>query len=1043
MTTAGPTASITMLGRFGVRLRGLEVPRDAWRSRRSAELVQLLALSEEQRLHREQVLDALWPQLPPEAGAANLRKAAHHARQVLGEHSVVLRGGQVALLPGRRVTTDVAEFEQAAAGALRVGDVATCRAAADRYTGDLLPDARYDDWAQARRDTLRSTWLGLLRHGRDWSRLAEVDPTDEDAACGLMKDALASGDRHSALRTYGRLRRALEQELGVRPGRPARELYDASVAGLTHAVPVHLLGRDVELARAEAALRGAAAGSHTALLVSGPGGIGKTALCGAVSRTAEAQGWVVVPVRTAADDGPFGPFVQAVEELLRRDRSLLEKLPGTSRGVLGELTSLAPSAGALPGPVTRHQVIGAVRRLLLAAAAPTGVVLLVDDVHLADDDAAEALAHLASTSAHGRLLVVLSFRAEAARPALASAAGRLERSGSAVALQLGPLASPDARALIAAASGAPPADAMVASIVARAEGNPFVLLELARGATAGRLPASVRDAVTARLVDLDDGTRSMVQRLAVAADALDPAAVLALTGLPETEAFAVLDAALAAGVLVVSGTSYRFRHDLVRQALVEQLPPHRRVAVHRDAARRLAGAGGTPEAVAAHWLAGDRPDEAAAWLLLAGRRAVSLGAYADGLARLDTLLSHDPSHAEALQLRAQCLEARGDERAPAAYAAAALALPEDRRDDVRAMQALASVRAGDPSGALVALEGVRATSLPGRLAQALAMCGAAAMGHADPDVGVAMAVETRALALASGDPSAMVVASWAEAAAAHAKGELPRTMKAGLRETYALPEVAVSVFDGQLCVAERLLYGGQPYPEVLAFTDALEAEADRLGAARGKAFAVTFRGEALLLTGQLDRARTDLQRGVLLHREIGANGGEALALERLAAQALAVGDRDRANAVLDEALDVARESGLGFHLFDRIYGTRIAAARDPQAAMAAVEEAEAAVHGAMETCPGCRINLAVPAALAAAAVGAVDRALAYESAAAQLTTILMRMPGWYAAVDEVRGHRARAAGDTEAARRHLAEAAAGFRAVGHPLDAARCERARA
>ncbi|MCW2601204.1 MAG: hypothetical protein JWM02_3033 [Frankiales bacterium] len=1039
--TATPTASIAMLGTFGVRLRGLEVPRDAWPARRAAELVQLLALSEHQRLHRDQVLDALWPQLSAGAGAANLRKAAHHARQLLGEESIVLRGGQVALLPGQWVATDVAEFEQAAAEALRGGDEAACRAAADRYTGDLLPDARYEDWAQVHRDALRGTWLELLRHGRQWSMLAEADPTNEDAACRLMELALAAGDRHSTLRTYGRLCRALEQELGVRPGGRARELYETCVAGLTPADPVHLLGRDVELAHAEAALRAAATGSRTVLLMSGPGGIGKTALCGALGRTAEAQGWVVVSVRTAADDGPFAPFVQAVEELLSRDRLLLEKLPMTSRGVLGELTSMVPSSSPLPGPVTRHQVIGALRRLLLAAAGSTGVVLLVDDVHLADDDATEALAHLASTGAQGRLLVVLAFRAEAARPALVATAGRLERSGCAVVLEVGPLATTDAKALIVEASVAPPTDAVVASVVARAEGNPFFLLELVRGATVGALPASVREAVTSRLVDVDEGTRSMVQRLAVAADALDPAGVLALTGLPEPEAFAVLDAALAAGVLVVSGTSYRFRHDLVRQALMEQLPPHRRVAVHRDAARRLAEAGGSPEAVASHWLAGDRPDEAGPWLLMAGRRAIALGAYADGLARLDILLAHEPSHAEALQLRAQCLEARGDERAPAAYAAAVLALPENRRDDVRAMQALASVRAGDPAGALVALEGVRATTLPGRLAQALAMCGAAAMGHADADVGVAMAAETRALAVASGDPSAMVIASWAEAAAAHVKGELPRTMRAGLRETYALPDVAVTVFDGQLCVAERLLYGGQPYPEVLAFTDALEAEADRLGAARGKAFAVTFRGEALLLTGQLDRARADLERGVLLHREIGANGGEALALERLAAHALAVRDHDRANALLDEALDVARESGLGFHLFDRIYGTRITAARDPQAAMVAVEEAEAAVHGAMETCPGCRINLAVPAALAAAGVGAVDRALAYESAAEQLTTILMRLPGWYAAVDEVRGHRAQAAGDAQSARRHLAEAAAGFRAVGHPLDAERCERA--
>jgi tetratricopeptide (TPR) repeat protein len=350
------------------------------------------------------------------------------------------------------------------------------------------------------------------------------------------------------------------------------------------------------------------------------------------------------------------------------------------------------------------------------------------------------------------------------------------------------------------------------------------------------------------------------------------------------------------------------------------------------------------------------------------------------------------------------------------------------------------VRAGDPAGALAALDGVQAWTLEGRLAQSLALAGAAAMGHGDQALGVARAAETRRLALESGDPSAVVIASWAEAAAAHAQGELPELLRAGLRETWALPEVAITTFDGHLCVAERLLYGGQPYDEVIAFADALEAEADRLGAARGKAFAITFRGEARLLTGDLERASTDLERGVALHRAIGASGGASLALERLAQVALHRGDRPGAVALLDDALVAARDSGLGFHLFDRVYGARITIAADPSLALLAVEDAEASVEGALETCPGCRITLAVPAALAAADAGDLERARRYEAMVEELTKLLMRLPGWYAALDEVRGHRARAEGDVQSAGRHLRAAAERFRAVGQPLDSDRCVR---
>ena len=76
--------------------------------------------------------------------------------------------------------------------------------------------------------------------------------------------------------------------------------------------------------------------------------------------------------------------------------------------------------------------------------------------------------------------------------------------------------------------------------------------------------------------------------------------------------------------------------------------------------------------------------------------------------------------------------------------------------------------------------------------------------------------------------------------------------------------------------------------------------------------------------------------------ELGASGGEALALERLAEVEMLRGNLEQAHALLDEALAVARDSNLGFHLFDRIYGARISAAPTPATALAAVEAAESA-----------------------------------------------------------------------------------------------------
>jgi hypothetical protein len=156
--------------------------------------------------------------------------------------------------------------------------------------------------------------------------------------------------------------------------------------------------------------------------------------------------------------------------------------------------------------------------------------------------------------------------------------------------------------------------------------------------------------------------------------------------------------------------------------------------------------------------------------------------------------------------------------------------------------------------------------------------------------------------------------------------------------------------------------------------------------------------------------------------------------------ALHEGKRDEARALVDEALDVARQTDIGFHLLDRIYGTRISLhADDPEAALHVMEDASVSVRGPLETCPGCRITFAVPAAIAAARAGEVELAEKHEEQCAYLANVVMRLPAWYAAHEEVRGHIAAARGGGEEAMARFAAAAARFRQAGHPIDAARCE----
>ena len=1028
---------IELLQSFRVVIGDEEFDADAWPGRRPAELVQLLALADGHRLLRDQVIEALWPHLDVDAGGANLRKAAHHVRHALGNpDAVVLRAGQVTLFPSQEVTTDVGEFEAEARVALGGDDAAACAATASLYAGHLLPESPYDEWTQEARARLRGQCVELLRRTEQWERMVEIDPTDEPSYRALMRRELDTGSRPAAIRWYGRLRNTLRRELKIVPSAETAALYDEAIEGLGIPGP-EFVGRQVELAQATALLRSAAPRGSTALGVRGPAGVGKSAFCRELETEAAGNGWQVIATRATEAGTPYAPLAAVAEDLAATTPAAFDALRERGRGVLSDVIEPGMTAGPTP---TRHQVIGALRRLLLASGGDGPVMLIVDDAHLADEATLDVVQHLGAAGP-APLAVVLAYRDEAAPPALTRGMGRLVRRGGAVEIDLGPLSAEESAALVAAASPTRRGPEVVERIVTLAQGNPFLTLELARSAVAGvaGLVPTARAAITARFLELDDSTVAGLRQLALSGDELSPASVVALMGGEEADAFALLDVALAQGILVVAGGCYGFRHDLVRQALVEQIPPHDRLAAHRAAAEALAEGDGPPASIARHWIDGDRPGEAVDWLITAATNAIALGAYADALADLQPLLEHEPRHREALCLRAEALDALGDAGAPAAYAEAAGVAGEPEAQDLQAKRALATIKRGDGPGALEILAGVEAVSTEGKLAQALAYSGAAALGYTDPAIGTARAAEARRLALRTGDGPAAAVASWAHAAAAHARGDLRNSVQTDLRETHALPRLAVSVFDGQLCMTQRLLYGARPYADVIEFANALEAEADRLGAARGKAFAVTVRGEAKLLAGHLDDADADLVSGAALHRDIAAATGEAFSLQRRAEVALHRGDHAAATALLDEALAVSSESDVGFHLLDRIYGTRVTAAgSDPARAQAALEEAEAAVRGPTETCPGCRITLAIPAAIAAAEAGDMDRLADWVSAADYLTNVVMRLPAWDAALEEVRGHQARAHGDTAAVSRLFEAAATGFTASEQPLDAARC-----
>ena len=212
-----PELALRLLGRFEVTLGSSVVPASLWRRRKAATLVKLLALADGHRMHREVMMDRLWPGLDVAAATNSLHQVLHVARRALAPGwvgdvaPVVLKNEIVSLCPEGGLWVDVDAFETLAAVARQRDTAIAYRQALELYGGELLPDDLYEDWWADRREGLRRLKVDLLLGlavAIVGDRLAVIevyrqalaaDPYNEVACLGLMGALAENGDRAGAL----------------------------------------------------------------------------------------------------------------------------------------------------------------------------------------------------------------------------------------------------------------------------------------------------------------------------------------------------------------------------------------------------------------------------------------------------------------------------------------------------------------------------------------------------------------------------------------------------------------------------------------------------------------------------------------------------------------------------------------------------------------------------------------------------------------------------------------------------------------------------
>jgi predicted ATPase/DNA-binding SARP family transcriptional activator len=364
---------VRLLGGFSVWVGSSAVAEGAWHLRKAKSMLKLLALAPGHALHREQLMDLLWPNLDRRAASNNLRRALHVARRALepepsAPRYLVSHGEHLALCPDGPLWVDIEAFEEVAATARRSRDPAAYPVALDLYAGDLLPEDPYEDWAEDRRKQLRQNYLDLLVEMAQlseergdfgaaidalWEAVSE-EPEHEQAHAELMQLYAKSDQRYQALRQYKQLRQALQREFGTEPGTATQRLYEEIVAGRVpvatlvspeglpsestlypprHNVPVPLstfVGRERELVEIKRAL------AMTRLLtLTGAGGCGKTRLAMEVTRDLASSypdgAWLV----ELASLSQLELVPKAVARVLKireqTDRSLVDTLVGHLR----------------------------------------------------------------------------------------------------------------------------------------------------------------------------------------------------------------------------------------------------------------------------------------------------------------------------------------------------------------------------------------------------------------------------------------------------------------------------------------------------------------------------------------------------------------------------------------------------------------------------------------------------------------------------------------------------------------------------------------
>jgi DNA-binding SARP family transcriptional activator/alpha-beta hydrolase superfamily lysophospholipase len=734
--------SLKLFGGFQARLEpGLPLTLP---TRKAQALLAYLVLRPDPPAHRDSLAALLWPDRTDDQARASLRHAVYELRRALAGSSGVLKteGDTVAVDAGL-VDLDVAAFTRL----LAEDTPEALRQAAALYRGELLAgfgvsEEPWEAWLRQERERLREQvgegLARLLAHQRKAyqleaavrtaAQLLALDPLQEPVHRTLMRLQGQLGQRGAALRQYQHCVSVLRSELGVEPEAETRQLYQeilqqrtairAAPAGRRPRVPkvpetrlaeTPLIGRDAEAAQLREALDRAAGERGGLLVLLGEAGVGKSRLVEELIAHARRRDARVLLGRAYESDQIllFGPVVDALRTgRVAEDPEVLDALCPAWRPELARLLPEVAAPGAPPQParVDYRRLFEMLAQLVAHLAARDTLLLVLEDLHWADELTVRLLAFLARRASGERVLLLVTAREEELpdAPMLRRTLEDLGRTGLLTSVGLGPLSRRDTLALVGRLTppgAAARSERLGERVWAVSEGNPLVAVEMMREvqerapAEGLTLPRRAREVIGRRLERLAGGARSLLTVAALIGREFDFALLRQACELGDEAAAQGVEELVRRRVLTAVGERLGFTHERLREAAHADVPGWRRPDLHRRIAETIEAlhADRLPdfwEALADHWERGEVGVRAARYHLLVAERARRCYAYATAEVSCRQAAEAAAKSAEAGGERVQALELLGDvsslrgdlDRANESYEAALEAAVEaDRR----------------------------------------------------------------------------------------------------------------------------------------------------------------------------------------------------------------------------------------------------------------------------------------------------------------------------------------------------------------------------